>query len=52
MAAHVDSARPHDVVAARGLLRDRLPDLPSVRAIVGDHAYRRLQRLAERRHLA
>jgi len=40
LAARVDSARPHDVVAARELLRDRLPDLPSVRAIVGDRAYR------------
>jgi putative transposase len=33
LAARADSARPHDVVSARELLRDRLPDLPSVRAI-------------------
>jgi hypothetical protein len=52
LAARADSARPHDVVAARELLRDRLPDLPSVRAIVGDRAYRGLAALAERKHLA
>jgi transposase len=52
LAARADSARPHDVVAARELLRDRLPDLPSVRAIVGDRAYRGLARLAECKHLA
>ncbi len=52
IAARVDSARPHDVVAAREILRDRLPDLPSVRAIVGDRAYRGLASLAERKHLA
>jgi transposase len=52
VAARVDSARPHDVVAARELLRDLLPDLPSVRAIVGGRAYRGLSALAERKHLA
>ena len=52
VAARVDSARPHDVTAARELLRDRLPDLPRVRAIVGDRAYRGLTRLAARKHLA
>src|ERR1019366_10342493 len=52
VAARVDSARPHDVVAARELLRDRLPDLPSVPVIVGDRAYRGLSALAERKHLA
>ena len=52
VAARVDSARPHDVVAGRELLRDRLADLPSVRAIVGDRAYRGLAALAERKHLA
>jgi len=52
LAARADSARPHDVVAARELLRDRLADLPSVRAIVGDRAYRGLAALAERKHLA
>ena len=52
LAARADSARPHDVVAARELLHDRLADLPSVRAIVGDRAYRGLAALAERKHLA
>ena len=52
VAARVDSARPHDVVAARELLRDRLPDLTRLRAIVGDRAYRGLGRLAERRQIA
>jgi transposase len=52
LAVRADYARPHDVVAARELLRDRLPDLLSVRAIVGDRAYRGLAGLAERKHLA
>ena len=52
MAAHVASARPHDVQAARALLRDEVPVLPRLRAIVGDRGYRGLARLAERRHLA
>jgi putative transposase len=52
VAAHVASARPHDVQAARELLRDELPELPRLRAIVGDRGYRVLARLASRRHLA
>jgi transposase len=52
LAARADSARPHDVVAARELLHDRLADLPRVRAIVGDRAYRGLAALADRKHLA
>ena len=52
VAARVDSARPHDVVAARELLRERIPDLPRLQAIVGDRAYRGLASLAERKHLA
>jgi putative transposase len=51
LAARADSARPHDVVTARELLRDRLADLPRVRAIVGDRAYRGLARLAERKQV-
>lgn len=51
VAADAGSARPHDVVAARELLRDRLADLPRVHAIVGDRAYRGLGRLAARKHL-
>ncbi len=38
-------------MAARELLRDRLADLPRVRAIVGDRAYRGLARLADRKHV-
>jgi hypothetical protein len=34
------------------LLLEHLPDLPRVRAIVGDRAYRGLAKLAERKHLA
>jgi transposase len=45
------SPRPHDVVAARELLRTRLPDLPRLRAIVGDRADRGLAKLAERKHV-
>jgi hypothetical protein len=46
LAVRVDPARPHDVVAGRELLADRLPELPRVRAIVADRAYRGLARLA------
>ena len=52
VAAHAVSARPHDVVAARELLRDRLDELPRLSAIVGDRAYRGLANLAARQHLA
>jgi hypothetical protein len=51
-AAAACSARPHDVVAAREILRDRLPDLARLRAIVGDRAYRGLAEHAERKHVA
>jgi len=51
IAARADSARPHDVIAARELLRDRLSDLPRVHAIVGDRAYRGLVKLAESKHV-
>jgi len=36
----------------RDLLRDRIDELPRLRAIVGDRAYRGLQSLASRRHVA
>ena len=52
VAAGACSARPHDVVAARELLRERIDALPRLRAIVGDRAYRGLTRLAARKHLA
>jgi transposase len=52
VAAAACSARPHDVTAARELLADRLDELPRVRAIVGDRAYRGLTRLAARKGLA
>lgn len=52
VAAAVCSARPHDVVAGRELLRARIEELPRLRAIVGDRAYRGLKRLAARKHLA
>lgn len=51
LAAHAGSARPHDVAAGRELLREQLPDLPRLAAIVGDRAYRGLTRLAERKGL-
>jgi len=46
LAVRVDPARPHDIRAGRDLLADRLPELPDVRAIVADRAYRGLARLA------
>lgn len=51
LAADACSARPHDVVAARELLRERIATLPRLRAIVGDRAYRGLERLARRKGL-
>jgi putative transposase len=51
VAAHAGSARPHDVAAARELLTDRLADLPRVRALVGDRAYRGLAKIASRKHV-
>ncbi len=52
VAAAACSARPHDVVAARDLLRNRIDELPRLAAIVGDRAYRGLAKLAERKHVA
>ncbi len=43
---------PHDVVAARDLLRERIEALARLRAIVGERAYRGLASLAERKHFA
>ena len=51
IAAHAGSARPHDVTAARELLREQLPELTRLSAIVGDRAYRGLTRLAARKGL-
>lgn len=51
LAAAAGSARPHDVRAGRELLRERLPGLPRVRAIVGDRAYRGLAKLAVRKRV-
>lgn len=52
VAAAACSARPHDVVAGRALLRERIEALPRLAAIVGDRAYRGLARLARRKGLA
>jgi len=52
VAAAACSARPHDVVTGRDPLGDRIDELPRLRAIVGDRAYRGLQSLASRRHVA
>ena len=51
VAAGACSARPHDVAAARELLRTRIDELPRLRAIVGDRAYRGLLKLAERKRV-
>lgn len=51
VAAHAGSARPHDVTAARELLRQHLPDLPRLRAIVGERASRGLAKLAARKRV-
>jgi len=48
VAARVDPARPHDVRAGRALLHEALPDLPRVRAVLGDRGYRALGPAAER----
>jgi len=46
VAVRVDPARPHDVRSGRDLLRERLPDLPNLTAIVADRGYRGLAALA------
>jgi hypothetical protein len=55
-AVHEDPtlAKDRDAVGevARELLRDELPELPRLRAIVGDRGYPGPARLAARRHLA
>jgi transposase len=51
VAADAGSARPHDVKAGRELLRERLPELPRVSAIVADRGYRGLEKLAARKHV-
>jgi hypothetical protein len=40
------------VTAGRELLGEHLPDLPRLRAIVGDRAYRGLTRLAKRKQVS
>jgi len=52
VAAAACSARPHDVTAARELVRERIDGLPRLRAIVGDRAYRGLAAIAARTGLA
>jgi len=52
VAAAACSARPHDVTAARELVRERIDRLPRLRAIVGDRAYRGLAAIAARKGLA
>ena len=52
VAAAACSARPHDVTAARALVRDRIDGLPRLAAIVGDRAYRGLAKLAAHKGLA
>jgi putative transposase len=51
MSARADPAKPHDVRVGRELLRDSLPGLPRVRAIVADRGYRGLRALAGRRNV-
>lgn len=42
VAAHVESARPHDVQAGRELLHEALPLQPRVSDVLGDRGYRAL----------
>jgi putative transposase len=42
VAAHVESARPHDVPAGRELIHEALPRQPRVSDVLGDRAYRAL----------
>jgi len=46
VAVRVDPARPHDVRSGRELLRDELPSLPNLAAIVADRGYKGLAALA------
>jgi putative transposase len=49
VSARADPARPHDVRVGRELLRERLAELPRLRAVVADRADRGLRTLAARR---
>jgi transposase len=46
VAVRVDPAKPHDVRSGRDLLREELPGLPNLAAIVADRGYRGLAALA------
>jgi transposase len=46
VAAHVASARPHDVVAGRELIHEALPRHPRVSDVLGDRGYRALVKAA------
>lgn len=48
VAAHVESARPHDVQAGRALMHDVLPTLPRVSDVLADRGYRALAKAAQR----
>lgn len=49
IAAVADSPRPHEMVAAREILRERMAERPRLAAVVGDRAYRGLAPLAARK---
>jgi hypothetical protein len=49
VAAHVESARPHDVQAGRALIHEALPRQPRVSDALGDRGYRALVKAAEQR---
>jgi putative transposase len=51
LAVQVDSAKPHDVRSGRELLTKTLPALGSVKAIVADHGYKGLNKLATKQGL-
>jgi putative transposase len=47
LAAHVESARPHDVRAGRELIHEALPRQPRVSDVLADRGYRGLVKAAE-----
>ena len=47
VAAHVESARPHDVQAGRELIHEALPLQPRVSNVLGDRGYRALGKATE-----
>lgn len=52
VAVSVSSARPHDVRVGRRLLREQLPHLPRLEAVIGDRGYKGLDKFCRQAGLS